>query len=125
MNKAQIETIQDEIESVLSSVLDHTNISALMERLTLISTYLGTCARAIAESKRLELTKRGAYLRQHEERISKMKPSVAKEFVSTSCIDEQILWLRCDRNYSALAKAGENLRTVLSTMKAEMQFAGS
>lgn len=120
MTREEIENIQHQIEEMLAEHLDHRNHTDVMERLTNISTMLATGAKCIAESKRIELTTRGAWLRQHEDKVNKMKPSVAKEFVNTSCVDTQILSLRCDRNYSALTHAGENLRSVLSTVKTEM-----
>jgi hypothetical protein len=122
MTKEEITKVQEEIEAVIcirGNVHDHND---MMERLTQITALLGNCARCISESKRIELEIRGRWLREHQERINLMKPSVAKEFVNTACVDEQILSLRCDRNYSALTKAGENFRTILSTIKTEMQM---
>lgn len=122
MNREEIERIQDHIESVLKRDVDHTYHLDVMHKLTQISSLMGSGSNCMAESKRIELTRRGQYLRQHEERISQMKPSVAKEFVNTSCIDEQILSLRCDRNYSALCHSAEILRSVLSMIKSDMQM---
>lgn len=122
MNRVEIEAIQDQIESVLKREVDHTYHLDIMHKLSQISSLMGSGAECMAEAKRIELNRRGAWLRQHQEKISEMKPSVAKEFVNTSCIDEQVLTLRCDRNYSALCHAGEILRSVLSMIKSDMQF---
>ncbi len=122
MNREEIEKVQDHIESVLKREVDHTYHLDVMHKLSQISSLMGSGAECMAEAKRIELTRRGAWLRQHEEKVATMKPSVAKEFVNTSCIDEQILSLRCDRNYSALTHSGEILRSVLSMIKSDMQF---
>lgn len=122
MSKEQIEEMQDQIESVLRREVDHTYHMDVMHKLSQISALMGTGSSCIAESKRIELQKRGEWLRKFRDEISEMKPSVAKEFVNTACIDEQILSIRCDRNYSALTHSGEMLRSVLSTIKSDMQL---
>jgi hypothetical protein len=122
MTSEEIEKIQDQIENVLKREVDHTYHLDVSHKLTQIAALLGAGSNCMAEAKRIELVTRGKYLRQHQEKINAMKPSVAKEFVNTSCIDEQILSLKCDRNYSALCHAGEILRSVLSMIKSDMQF---
>lgn len=122
MSREEIEKIQDHIESVLKRDVDHTYHLDVSHKLTQISSLLGLGSNSMTEAKRIELTTRGAWLRQHKETINEMKPSVAKEYVNTSCIDEQILSLRCDRNYNALCHAGEILRSVLSMIKSDMQM---
>lgn len=122
MTRQVIEQMQTAIEDLLQKHLDKYDHNAVMQRLLDISTYLGTGAACITHAKKLELEQRGAWLRKYREEIDKMKPSVAKEFVNTACVPEQVLSLRCDRNYSALTHAGDNLRSVLSTIKTEMQM---
>ena len=122
MTRQEIERIQDQIESVLKREVDHTYHLDVMHKLAQISSLMGSGAQCIAEAKRIELTKRGEWLRKFRDEIHEMKPSVAKEFVNTACIDEQILSVRCDRNYSALTHSGEMLRSVLSMIKSDMQF---
>lgn len=125
MKKEQIEEMQDQIESVLQREVDHTYHLDVSHKLAQISTLLASGSICIASSKRLELHTRGKWLRQYRDEISEMKPSVAKEFVNTACIDEQILTIRCERNYSALLHAGEMLRSVLSMIKSDMQMANT
>lgn len=122
MTKHQIEIIQDQIEALIGEPIDHTNPTAVTERLSGIATMLSTGAKCIAESKRALLLKRREWLRTHMEKLAAMKPSVAKEFVETACVDEEIAFVRCDRNYSALVHAGDFMRSILSQLKAEMQF---
>jgi hypothetical protein len=62
----------------------------------------------------------GAWLRQHAEKIDIMKPSVAKHFIETSCIDEQLLVIKCEQTYKDINKCSEGLITILSYLKAEM-----
>jgi hypothetical protein len=122
MSAEEIKALQEQIESVLSRDVDHTYHLDVSHKLAQISTLLASGSICIAESKRIELTTRGQWLRKYKDEINEMKPSVAKEFVNTACIDEQILSLRCDRNYSALLHAGEMLRSVLSMIKADIQL---
>jgi hypothetical protein len=124
MTTTQIEVIQTQIEELFSSPWHHHSHNDMMETLTQVTALLGNCAKCISESKRIELTKRGEHARKYMDLIQTMKPSIAKEFISTACIPEQILSLRCDRNYSALTKAGENLRSILSAAKEEMKLTG-
>jgi hypothetical protein len=120
MTKAQIEQMQEQIESVLKREVDHTYHLDVMHKLQQISTLMGSGSTCIAESKRILLTTRGKWLRLHKKEFEGMKPSQAKEFVITSCIDEEILYVRCERNYSALTHAGEMLRSILSMIKQDM-----
>jgi hypothetical protein len=122
MTTTEIEALQEQIESILKREVDHTYHLDVSHKLSQISTLMGSGAQCIAESKRIELTKRGEWLRKYRDDINNMKPSVAKEFVNTSCIDEQILTVRCDRNYSALTHSAEMLRSVLAMIKQEMIF---
>jgi hypothetical protein len=122
MSAEEISVMQDQIESILKREVDHTFHLDISHKLAQISTLLASGSICIAESKRMELTKRGEWLRKYRDEINDMKPSVAKEFVNTACIDEQILTIRCDRNYSALLHAGEMLRSVLSMIKADIQM---
>lgn len=122
MTKQEIEVMQDQIESVLKREVDHTFHLDISHKLAQIATLLASGSICIAESKKIELNRRGEWLRKYKDEINEMKPSVAKEFINTSCIDEQILSIRCDRNYSALLHAGEMLRSVLSMVKADIQM---
>lgn len=120
MTKYTMQEIQLGIEKELGEVIDHTNPLAVSGKINAIAALLSTGAQCIAESKRLELNQRGKWLRAHTDKVNEMKPSVAKEFVNTACIDEQVFSIRCERNYSALVHAGEFYRSILSMIKADM-----
>lgn len=120
MNKEQIESLQTQLEDCLGGSVNPDDSYAIRNKLENLSTMLGTGAACITQSKRLFKEKRGLWLRQHMERIAEMKPSVAKEFVDTSCIDEEILLVRCERNYSAITHSIDALRSLLSILKIEL-----
>lgn len=120
MTRTQIESIQSELELELAHSIASDNVDAVRDKLETLTTYLGTGAQCITQSKRLWMETRKAWLRQHINAISMMKPSVAKEYISTGTVEEEILWTRCDRNYSATTKAVEALRSILSILKTEI-----
>lgn len=122
MTKQQIEQIQDSLERELATEVNADDPQAVKMKLERLSTYLGTGAQCIAQSNRLFKETKGAWLRQHIDKISDMKPSVAKEYINTGCLDAETLYVRCDRNYSACTKAVEALRSILSILKAEINF---
>jgi hypothetical protein len=119
MTKEIIERLQQQIEDAMGEPINHEDGSEVAAKINKVATLLSSGAACVAESKRLELTKRGAWLRQHKEAIADMKPMVAREFVNTACIDEQILTLRCETNNKALVHCGEFLRSILSLIKAD------
>lgn len=120
MDKPTIEKLQDTIEQQLACSVDPDSGTEIKAKLENLSTYLGTGARCITGSKNLMLLKRREWLRQHSERIKDFSPSIIKEFVNTACIDEEILYVRCERNYSAIVHTIDALRSLLSILKAEM-----
>jgi hypothetical protein len=120
MTRQQIETIQKSLEDELASPVNADNPDAVKHKLERLTTYLGTGAQCIAQSHDLLKRTKGAWLRQHIDKISDMKPSVAKEFINTGVIDEETLYIRCDRNYSATCKAVEAIRSILSLIKTEI-----
>ena len=122
MTKETIEKLQGQIESVLSASVHPEDGNAIKTKLESLSTYLGTGAGCITESKRLMLIKRKEWLRAHVERIKDMSPSIVKEYVNTATVDEEILFTRCERNYSAITHSIEALRSLLSILKAEMSL---
>jgi hypothetical protein len=120
MTRQQIETIQKSLEDELASPVNADDSKAVMYKIERLTTYLGTGAQCITQAKRIWMETRKSWLRQHMEAIGKMKPSVAREYVNTGTVDEEILWTRCDRNYSATCKAVEALRSILSLIKTEI-----
>jgi hypothetical protein len=120
MTRQQIETIQKSLEDELASPVNADDGTAVRNKLERLTTFLGTGAQCIAQSHDLLKRTKGAWLRQHIDKISDMKPSVAKEFINTGVIDEETLYVRCDRNYSATCKAVEALRSILSLIKTEI-----
>jgi hypothetical protein len=120
MNRQQIEKSQEIIESVLLSPVNPDDGHDVKAKLARLSELLVTGSNCVTHATKLQLEKRGAWLRQHFEKISEMKPTMAKEFVNTGCIDEDILVVRCENNYKSLTKASDNLVTILSYLKAEM-----
>lgn len=122
MDKATIEKLQDQIEQQLACSVHPDMGNEIKGKLETLSTYLGTGARCITYSKNLMLLKRREWLRQHSEKIKDFSPSIIKEFVNTACIDEEILFVRCERNYSAIVHSIDALRSLLSILKAELQL---
>jgi hypothetical protein len=122
MTKQQIELIQEQLEVELAASVNADDPQAVKNKLERLTTYLGTGAQCISQSHDLLKRTKGAWLRQHIEKISDMKPSVAKEFINTGVIDEETLYVRCDRNYSATCKAVEALRSILSLLKTEISL---
>jgi hypothetical protein len=122
MNRQQIEKSQEIIESVLLSPVNPDDGHDVKAKLARLSELLVTGSNCVTQATKLQLEKRGAWLRQHFEKISEMKPTMAKEFVNTGCIDEDILVVRCENNYKSLTKASDNLVTILSYLKAEMSI---
>jgi hypothetical protein len=120
MTRQQIETIQKSLEDELASPVNADDPNAVKNKLERLTTFLGTGAQCIAQSHDLLKRTKGAWLRQHIDKISDMKPSVAKEFINTGVIDEETLYVRCDRNYSATCKAVEAIRSILSLIKTEI-----
>ena len=120
MNRIQIETIQAELEKELAHSIASDDVNAVRNKLENLTTYLGTGAQCITQAKKIWMDTRREWLRVHMGKISDMKPSVAKEYISTGTVDEEILWTRCDRNYSATCKAVEALRSILSILKTEI-----
>lgn len=115
-----IEQLQTDIENTVAAHIDPEDGHQVKDKLQVLSSLLSTCSRCIQESKRQMLTKRKTWLRQHAERISEMSPSVVKEYVNTATIDEEILVIRCERNYSAIVHSIDALRSILSILKAEL-----
>jgi hypothetical protein len=122
MNRQQIEKSQEIIESVLASPVNPDDGHDVKAKLARLSELLVTGSNCVTHATKLKLERRFAWLRQHFEKISEMKPTMAKEFVNTGCIDEDILVVRCENNYKSLTKASDNLVTILSYLKAEMSI---
>lgn len=117
-----IEKIQQDIENVVSAHINPEDGHQVKDKLQVLSSLLSSCSKCIQESKRMMLVKRKTWLRQHAERISEMSPSIAKEFVNTATIEEEILLVRCEKNYSAIVHSIDALRSILSILKAEMSI---
>ena len=122
MEKILIEKLQEDIERELSTAVNPDNPMEVKNKLQTLSVLLSTGSKCIPYSKRLMLQKRRDWLRQHAERIKEFSPSVIKEYISTACIDEEILFVRCERNYSAVTHSIEAMRSILSILKAEMNI---
>lgn len=122
MDRITIEKLQDDIEQQLACSVHPDDSQAVKAKLEILSTYLGTGAKCITGSKNLMLLKRREWLRKHIEKIEAFSPSIIKEFVNTACIEEEILYVRCDRNYSAIVHTIDALRSLLSILKAEMSL---
>jgi hypothetical protein len=122
MNRHQIEKAQDNIEAVLASPVDPENGHDVKAKLARLSDLLVVGSNCVTHATNIQLQKRGSWLRQHFEKISDMKPTIAKEFVNTGCIDEDILVVRCENNYKSLSKCSDDLITILSYLKAEMSL---
>jgi len=122
MTKAQIEKAQDNIEAILGSPVNPDNGHDVKAKLARLSELLVVGSNCVTHATNLQLQKRGIWLRQHFEKISEMKPTMAKEFVNTGCIDEDILVIRCENNYKSLCKCSDDLITILSYLKAEMSL---
>lgn len=116
-----IEQLQEDIENTVAAHIDPEDGHQVKDKLQVLSSLLSSCSRCIQESKRRMLIKRKAWLRQHVEKINEMSPSIVKEFVNTATIDEEILLVRCERNYSAIVHSIDALRSILSILKTEMQ----
>lgn len=120
MDKVTIEKLQDQIEQQLACSVHPDMGNEIKAKLEALSTYLGTGARCITEAKNLMLIRRREWLRKHSDKIADLSPSIVKEYVNTACIDEEILFVRCERNYSAIVHSIDALRSLLSILKAEL-----
>ena len=120
MNKEQIEKLQGQIESVLSASVDPEDGHLVKAQLAEASRLLVTSTNCITAAKNIYLSTHAKWLRQYKDELATMKPSAAKLFVDTSCVDEQILLTRCEANYKNLCRYSDNLVTILSYLKAEM-----
>lgn len=120
MEIATIIKIQDQIESAIQSEVSIDFGHEVMGKLQVLSTLLSSASICIVESKKIMLKKRGEWLRKHAEKVSTYSPSIAKEYANTAVIDEEMLFLRCERNYSAITHAIDALRSILSYLKKEM-----
>lgn len=120
MSGKDLEIIQTQIETAIMNEISSHDGHAVREKLQTLSTLLASCSICIVESKRIMLKKRGEWVRKHAEKISTYSPSIAKEFTNTAVVDEEILFTRCERNYSALVHSIDALRSILSCLKAEM-----
>lgn len=122
MHKTDIERIQGLIEGQISAEIHPDDTQAVKQKLSTLSTLLSTGSQCIAQAKKQVLLIRREWLRQHGEKISNYSPSVVKEYLNTACIDEEILFVRCERNYSALVHCIDALRSLLSIAKAELSL---
>lgn len=122
MRLQDIELVQDNIETTLQLTVDPENPAEVRAKLTEISTLIGNAVMCVTASKRIMITRRAEWLRQHAEKIKDMSPTQSKEYVNTAVIDEQMLYSRCENNYDALKKSGDMLVSVLSHHKVEMQL---
>lgn len=120
MEIATIIKIQDQIESAIQTEVCIDFGHEVMGKLQVLSTLLSSASICIVESKKIMLRKRGEWLRKHAEKVSTYSPSIAKEYANTAVIDEEMLFLRCERNYSAITHAIDALRSILSYLKKEM-----
>lgn len=120
MTSEQIAQLQEEIENVISAHISHHDGHQVLDKLQTLSTLLGNASSCIVESKRIMLKKRGEWLRKHAEKVSTYSPSIAKEYANTACIDEEMLFVRCERNYSAIVHSIDAHRSILSYLKQEM-----
>jgi hypothetical protein len=122
MTKAQIERHQDNIETLLAISIDPTDGNNVKGKLSSLGEHLNIASQCILNAKRAYLQTYGEWLRRHTEKIDAMKPSVAKHFIETACIDEQLLLVRCEQNYKDIGKCSDGLITILSYLKAEMSL---
>lgn len=120
MNKEEIIKTQEKIEAEIGANVHPDATPSIKIKLENLSTYLSNASICISEAKRIQLTYRRKWLRDHAERIKDLSPSVIKEYLNTACIDEEILYIRCERNYSALVHSIDALRSLLSIAKAEL-----
>lgn len=122
MTKNQIESLQDSIESVLNENINPEDGHLVKAQLAEASRLLVTSTNCITAAKNIYLSTHSKWLRQYKEELATMKPSAAKLFVDTACVDEQILLTRCEANYKNLCRYSDNLVTILSYLKAEMSI---
>lgn len=123
MTTEQILKLQEEIETVISAHIDPGNGHQVKDKLQTLSALLSIGSICIVESKRIMLKKRGEWLRKHAERVSTYSPTIAKEYANTACIDEEMLFVKCERNYSALVHSIDALRSIISYLKIELNDA--
>lgn len=114
---------QEEIETVISAHISPDNGHQVKDKLQTLSALLSTGSVCIVEAKRIMLKKRGEWLRKHAEKISGYSPTIVKEYANTACIDEEMLFLKCERNYSALVHSIDALRSIISYLKIELHDA--
>lgn len=122
MTKETIEKLQGQIESVLASPVNPEDGHDVKAKLAKLSELLVVGSNCVTQATRIHRQLHGEWLRQHMDKINEMKPSVAKHFVDTALVDEQILVVRCENNYKSLCKCSDDLITILSYLKAEMSL---
>jgi tRNA G18 (ribose-2'-O)-methylase SpoU len=120
VNRQNIEKSQEIIESVLASPVNPDDGHDVKAKLARLSELLVVGSNCVTHATRIHRQLHGEWLRQHMDKINEMKPSVAKHFVDTALVDEQILVVRCENNYKSLCKCSDDLITILSYLKAEM-----
>ena len=122
MNRQQIEKAQEQIETILSYPVDPNDGHDVKSKLAKLSDFMVVGSNCVTHATRLYRTLHGEWLRQHMDKINDMKPSVAKNFIDTALVDQQILVVRCENNYKSLSKCSDDLITILSYLKAEMSL---
>lgn len=122
MTKDQIERIQAELEAELTQSVNADDPQAVKVKLERLTTYLGTSSKCQADAKRILLNTKREWLRQHVDRIKDFSPSVVKEYLATAAVDDEILFYRCEKNYSALVHGIDSMRSMLSILKAELNI---
>ena len=122
MNRQEIEKSQEIIESVLLSPVNPDDGHDVKAKLAKLSELLVVGSNCVTAATNIYRTIHRGWLRQHQEEIMKMSPSVAKHYIESGVIDEQILLVRCENNYKSLCKCSDDLITILSYLKAEMSL---
>lgn len=132
MTLDQIRDIQAQINACISKRVDINDGNSCMFKLEEISCFLASSSACIVHAKALYLLDQKncldtIYLKKESDNELKkvLSPSVVKQFVETRCIETSLLYTQCEKTHSSLVHAGDFLRSILSTIKSEMQLQGS
>lgn len=94
----------------------------LIERLTMLNTYLARSGMLLAEAKFLQDEGTAAVFAEHAKAILKMPATVATKFIASQCKDENYLVNWLERINRACVHQSDNLRTQVSFTKEQLKL---
>ncbi len=113
----EAKAIQDYLEITCSD-----NPVEMVERLSILNVYMARTGVLLADAIRIrDMAMNGIYEREFD-RINNMKPSVASKYIESCTAEENRLVVWLDRLNKACTHHSENLRTMISFAKQQMDL---